>query len=255
MSERRSVAAPTVRATQTPDSQTGQNVAGVHARLRTAILHGELEAGEAISQGHLASQFGAGRTPLREALRLLQREGLVVAEPNRPVRVATLSPEDFEELSIIRIALEAVASRITVPMLTSDDFAELEACMARMDHYQEIGDHAGLRTPHRAFHARLVGGSGPRMSAEIAELADHSERYRLRFGGISVWDDRRAEHRGIIDAAKAGDPELVAYRLVVHYARTAALLFGFWDPKHDLGRLRTTIRAVAPGADAALGSG
>ncbi len=241
--------------TNTPKARDGQNVNDVYRRLRTAILHGEIEAGATIPQATLASDFGAGRTPLREALRMLQRDGLVISEPNRSVRVATLSGEDFEELYVMRIALEAVAIRITVPTLTSADLANLEGYMAQMEHYQKVGDMVGLGTPHRAFHRLLVAASGPRVSSEIADLSDHSERYRLRFGGYATWDDRRTEHRDIFDAAAAGDPDLAAVRLAEHYARTALLVFGVLKPEHDLARLRTSIGAVAPGAEASLGAG
>ena len=239
----------------TPKARDGQNVSTMYERLRTAILRGEIVAGATIPQARLASDLGTGRTPLREALRMLQRDGLVVSEPNRSVRVATLSAEDFEELCIMRIALEAVAIRITVPTLTSDDLAGLEGYLAQMGHYQKVGDEAGWRAPHRALHRLLVAASGPRVSGEIADLSDHSERYRLRFGGHGLWDDWRAEHRGIVDAVAASDPELAAVRLTEHYARTAVLVFGALEPDHDLGRLRTTIGAVAPGAEEALGTG
>lgn len=225
-----------------------QSVSAVHERVREAILFGVLEPGAAIPQHVLAARFDAGRTPLREALRLLQREGLVIAEPNYPVRIAALSADDFEELYIRRIALESVAIRLTVPVLTSDDFAELEACMTKMDHYERSGDDAGLRAPHQAFHHRLIAGAGPRVSAEIDELADHSERYRLLFGGYGAWKDRRAEHRAILDAAKRCDPDMTVERLVEHYAHTAALVFGALGPDHDQRRLRLAIQAVAPGA-------
>jgi GntR family transcriptional regulator, rspAB operon transcriptional repressor len=240
---------------KTSRARDGQNVATVHERLRTAILRGEIEAGATIPQALLASDLGAGRTPLREALRMLQREGLVISEPNRKVRIATLSGEDAEELFIMRIALEAVAIRITVPTLTSDDLAELEGYIAQMDHYQRVDDQAGFRTPHRAFHHLLIAASGPRVSTEIAELVDHSERYRLRFGNFGSWNERRTEHRGILDAATAHDPDLAADRLAAHHAQTAALVFGVLEPERDLGRLRTTIRTVAPGAEAALRTG
>lgn len=237
------------------DFQNGENVAVVHDRLRAAILSGELEAGGAFSQAVLADEVGAGRTPLREALRLLQREGLVVAEPNRQVQIAPLSAEDFEEIYLVRIALETVAIRITVPTLTSDDLAELEACMAKMDYYAKGDDELGLRTPHRAFHHRLVAGLGSRGSAEIAEIADHSHRYRLAFGGFGSSDERRAEHRAILDAATDGDPDRAAERLAVHYARTAALVFDALNSDRNLRRLRAAIRAVAPAAEAALTTG
>jgi len=237
----------------TPKTRDGQHVAMVHERLRTAILRGTIPAGQTTSQVTLARDLDVGRTPLREALRMLQREGLVVSEPNRRVRIAELSGADAEELYIMRIALEAVAIRITVPTLTSDDFAELEGYMAQMDHYMKVDDRPGMRAPHHAFHHLLVAASGPRVSDMIAQLFDHAERYRLRFGATpGVWSVRRAEHRAIIDAAAAGDPELAALRLTEHYARTAALVFAGLDPDHDLARLRTTITAVAPGAEHAL---
>lgn len=238
-----------------PKARDGQNVGAVYERLRASILRGEIEAGATIPQARLAGELGAGRTPLREALRMLERDGLVVSEPNRSVRVATLSAGDFEEICIMRIALEAVAIRITVPTLVSADLANLEGYMAQMEHYQRAGDEAGMRVPHRAFHRLLVAASGPRVSGEISDLSDHSERYRLRFGGYSKWDARRAEHRAILDAAAAGDPDLAAVRLAEHYARTALLAFDVLKPEHGLGRLRTAIGAVAPGAEAALGAG
>lgn len=236
-------------------TRDGQHVAAVHERLRAAILRGEIPAGQTTSQVVLARDLGVGRTPLREALRMLQREGLVISEPNRRLRIAELSGDDAEELYIMRIALESVAIRVTVPRLASDDFAELEGYMAKMDHFMRQGDQRGMRTPHLAFHQLLISASGPRVSDEIAELFDHAERYRLEYaGGTGSWEERRAEHRAIMDAAAAGDQELAAEKLTAHYVHTAALVFRALDPDHDLARLRTTVRTVAPGAEAALSS-
>lgn len=227
-------------------------VATAHERLRTAILRGELEPGAIIPQGSLASAFDAGRTPLREALRMLQREGLVISEPNRPVRIAPLSSDDFEAICIMRIGLETVAIHVTVPTLTSSDFADLEGFMAQMDHYQKAEDQRGFSAPHRAFHNRLIAGAGPRVSHRIDELSDHSERYRLRFADSGSWRKHRNEHREILDAATGSEGDLAAERLAVHYARTAAIVFKVLDPDHDPQRLRCAIEAVAPGAEAAL---
>src|SRR3954449_10655230 len=104
---------------------SGQSFVAVHARLRAAILSGEIAEGAVTSQATLAERFGVGRTPLREALRMLQREGLIISEPNRRVRVAGLSADDVEELYIMRIALEAIAIRLTVPVLSATDIAEM----------------------------------------------------------------------------------------------------------------------------------
>jgi DNA-binding GntR family transcriptional regulator len=237
-------------ADQETGTRDGQNVAVVHDRLREAILSGEIPAGEATSQNTLARRLGAGRTPVREALRLLQREGLVVSEPNRRVRITGLSASDAEELYVMRISLEAVAIRITVPTLEADDIAELEGLMAQMDFYIRRQDITGLRVPHGAFHARLVAGAGPRVTTLLEQLFDHGERYRLAFGGQGP--ARHREHRPILDAAAAGDADLAAERLAAHYAGTAGRIFKAMDPEHDLARLRTTILTVAPGAQHAL---
>ena len=234
------------------NTRDGQHVAIVHERLRDAILRGEIEAGATTSQTALAKQLDAGRTPLREALRMLQREGLVISEPNRRVRIAELSSDDAEELYIMRISLECVAIRITVPTLISDDFAALEGYMAQMDHYMRADDMRGWRVPHLAFHNRLVAGAGTRVGVEIDELFDHAERYRLRWGVTGAWEDRAAEHRAILDAAAAGDQDVAALRLAEHYARTAALIFAGLDPDHNLARLRTTMQTVAPGSEKKL---
>src|SRR4051795_7639239 len=157
-------------------TRDGQHVALVHDRLRAAILKGELAAGETTSQVTLARDLDGAATPLREAFRLLQREGLVVSEPNRRVRIAELSSADAEELYVMRIALEAVAIRITVPTLASPDFAELEGYMAQMDHYMRSDDRPGMRVPHRAFHDRLVRASGDRVPTTDRHVLQPGER-------------------------------------------------------------------------------
>jgi DNA-binding GntR family transcriptional regulator len=242
-----------------PDQETGattrdgQNVSIVHDLLRGEILRGTIPPGET-SQAALARDLNVGRTPLREAIRMLQREGLVISEPNRRLRITELSAADAEELYVMRVALEGVAIRITVPTLGSDGIAELEGLMAQMDHYQRSGDLVGFRAPHHAFHARLVVAAGGRVTSLIAQLFDHAERYRLNFGATrpEIFDQRRAEHRAIVDACAAGEADLASRRLVEHYARTAGLIFAGLGGDYDPERLRLACAALAPGAERAL---
>ena len=167
---------------------------------------------------------------------MLQREGLVVSEPNRRVRIAALSSTDAEELYVMRIALEAVAIRITVPTLTSTDFAELEGLMAQMDHYMRSEDRRACASRTARSTTGSSRAAGERVTTTIGQLFDHGERYRLRYGATTPerWDQRRAEHRAIVDAAAAGDADLAARRLVEHYAQTACFIFAALDPGHDL---------------------
>jgi DNA-binding GntR family transcriptional regulator len=235
-------------------TRDGHNVAIVHERLRRDILSGEIPAGET-SQLALARELEVGRTPLREALRMLQHEGLVISEPNRRVRVADLSAEDVEQLYSMRIALEAMAVRVTVPEFGSAEVAELEGLLAQMDHYMRRQDSAGLRNPHRAFHACLVAGAGERTATTISLLFDHAERYRVAFAGSDQhrWDERQAEHRTIADAAASGDPDLTVHRLIAHYLQTSARVFNGLDSDYDPRRLRVTCATLAPGSERALG--
>jgi DNA-binding GntR family transcriptional regulator len=234
----------------------GQSVIGGYQQLREAILRGVIPAGETTSQASLSEQFGIGRTPLREALRMLQREGLVVSEPNRRVQIADLTSTDAEQLYIMRVPLEAVAIKLTVPTLKSADFAELEGLMAQMEHYQRKGDRYGHHPPHRAFHMLLLKEAGSRALGTIGELFDHAERYRLAYGSTTadVWETRRREHRAIVEAAASGDADGAAVALVGHYARTAALVAANMNDDGDphLSRLRIAIRSVAPEAESAL---
>ncbi len=227
----------------------GQNVTVVHDRLRSAILRGEIPPGEATSQVALAKQLGVSRTPLREALRLLEREGLVISQPNRRVRIAQFSIADLEGVYAMRIALEATGIRATVPTLTEEDFAELEGLMAQMDHYIRVGDPMRMDIPHADFHARFVAASGARLTTTVAQLFDHAARYRLAYGAATLpgsYDDRRAEHRSMVEAAVEGDADLTVERLVFHYTHTAMSVITELDPDHSPTVLLAAIEAVAP---------
>jgi DNA-binding GntR family transcriptional regulator len=233
----------------------GQNVTFVHNRLREGILAGEIPPGE-VSQAALARQLDVGRTPLREAVRMLQREGLVYSEPNRRIRIAELSASDAEELLVMRVALECAAIRLTVPTLGSTGIAEIEGLMAQMDHYIRSSDPGGYRGPHHAFHARLVTAGGERMTTMIAQLFDHAERYQATFGVASpkVWGERRAEHRAIVDAVVTGDPDLAALRLALHYGYAASMVFDGLGGGYAPDRLRAVLSTVAPGSEQSLGA-
>jgi DNA-binding GntR family transcriptional regulator len=204
----------------------GQGVTLIYGLLRDAIIRGDLAAGTAISQVALEKEYGVGRTPLREALRMLQAEGFVVGEPKKRVRIAELTRADAEELFRLRILLESSAARLTVPGLTSRDIAEMEGYLAQMDHYGRGRDWLALREPHRAFHARFVDGAGPRTLGLILNLFDHGERYRV----FSLappeehWADRQAEHRRLVATAADGDADGTAVLLEQHYTRTLHLI-------------------------------
>jgi len=230
---------------QTDTPPRRDNVEQVYKRVREAILTGEISAGTAMSQVALADELGISRTPLREALRMLQSEGLVEAERNRRVRVAPVSPVDLEELCIMRVTLEAEAIRLAVPRMTAEDLARLEGSMAEMAHFAEAKDYRRWTVPHQAFHRGLTAPAGDRFTGVLGQLFDHAERYRrLHIGhGPSAWATK--DHRNILDACKAGDREAAGRLLAEHFARTGFEVIDQLASDYEPVRLRETLSASA----------
>jgi DNA-binding GntR family transcriptional regulator len=219
---------------------------GIYELLREQILGGAFDPATPISQIKLAESLGVSRTPLREALRMLQRDGLIYSEPNRRVRVTALSITDLEELYASRIVIEALALRITLPRATTGDLDDLEAGLAAMAVAAANQDVAQWEVPHREFHGVLRRHAGPRLNLLASELAAHGERYRRVYLTEPIaWSSAAAEHAAILGAFRAGDDALAAERLARHLARTALTVIASVAPEHDALPVRMAIRLVA----------
>ncbi len=212
--------------------------------LRTAIIQGRIAPGTRMSQVQLAGQLGVSRTPLREAIRLLQREGLIEAERNRMVTVTGLSVDDLEAIYVLRILNETFAASVTVPGMTDDDIGALREQLATMA--ASAGeDMATWGEAHRAFHRGLMAGAGDRLRRFTDELWDHSERYRqLYLRQPSIWEIGESEHAAILDACRARDGDLVAARLARHLARHVITLILLIAPDREPALVRRAVRSV-----------
>jgi DNA-binding GntR family transcriptional regulator len=219
---------------------------GIYEQLREQILDGAFDPATPISQIKLAESLGVSRTPLREALRMLQRDGLIYSEPNRRVRVTALSITDLEELYASRIMIEALALRITVPRATAADYVELDAAMEAMAEAAALRDVALWEMPHRQFHEVLRRHAGERLTRLASELAAHGERYRRVYLTEPIaWSSAALEHSAILEASRAGDDALAAERLARHLARTALTVIASSAPEHDALPVRMAVRLVA----------
>lgn len=221
-------------------------VALIRDQLRSAILAGDLSPGEQATQVSLADRLGVSRTPLREALRMLELEGLVVRESNGRFRISPLSGPQIEDLAVMRINLEAVAIRLTVPQFGNAQHAKLEGWLAQIERYAQLDDWDGLETPHREFHRTLVSGAGDRITALLGQLWDHASRYRkLAFAELTDnsgnWERSRAEHRAIVDAFEAYDAPTAARWAGLQIARTAIVVARQIDPAHPADRVHAVL--------------
>jgi DNA-binding GntR family transcriptional regulator len=233
------------------DGKESGSVADLHGRIREAILRGELAPGSSLSQVELARELGVSRTPLREALRMLQREGLVQSERNRQILVAPFSVEDVEQIYCARLSLEAIAVRLSVVRLSPEQCAEVEGNLARLVHFARARDYERWELVHRELHSRLVIEAGSRLTALLRELSDHAERYRRLYTIETprAWTTGSDEHRLIVDAVLAHDADLVARRLAAHLAKTALGVIALLDSERSPDRLHETVAALVGDAD------
>ncbi|MFM8762916.1 MAG: GntR family transcriptional regulator [Solirubrobacterales bacterium] len=215
-----------------PSPQERKSTGYVYDRLRSMVLGGELPAGTPVSQASLAQELGVSRTPLREAARLLQNEGLLVGEPNQRLRVAEVSLEDLDQLYAIRVAAEALALRVAVPKMTGEHVGALEEAL------EQIGERAvaggDFDEAHQRFHRLLVEPAGERFAALARTSWDHTSRYRVAYLSAApevsgALLDAQHDHRRILEACRAGDGRAAALALADHYERTARGVFAGVD--------------------------
>jgi DNA-binding GntR family transcriptional regulator len=221
----------------------------VYSSLRESILNGALPPGGPLSQVQLASELGVSRGPLREAVRMLQREGLVEAEVNRRGRVSSFSIEDLEQLYAMRIVHETLALRINVPQFTKRDVDALRGHLLRME---TLADHdlRQWQAVDRQFHFALVAHTRGRMMRTLRELYDHADRYRWLYikGVPRALSIAAEEHKKIADCCEQGDAVGAANELARHLARTALTVLTHHAPEHDPQVVRAAIR-LATGAE------
>lgn len=219
------------------------SVLTAHEHLRAEILGGRLPAGSELNQVRVARQLGMGRAPVREALRMLQREGLVEAPVNQRVRVAAFSPEDLEQLYALRLSTEALAARLSVPRLRRSELGEITAALAGMDEAVAARDTERWDRCHVAFHRLVVCHAGQRITAMLTELREHAERYRAVYVQDPRSYERAArEHAEIADACRAAAPERAARALASHIGHTALGTLALVDPLYEPVTVRAALR-------------
>jgi DNA-binding GntR family transcriptional regulator len=127
-----------------------------YEKVRELILLGQLKPGARVSQVQLAAELELSRTPLREALRRLETEGLVQLDFNRRLRVAPLSVPDLESLYALRILSEPLAVRLSTTVLSERQLAAAAEALADTNAAADQGDEAALLEAHRRFHFILI---------------------------------------------------------------------------------------------------
>lgn len=189
--------------------------------LRRAILAGEFAPGERMRQEVIATQFGASRLPVREALRILQSDGLVTLVANSGAWVSQLDERECAESYEIRERLEPLLLRESMRGLTADDIATMRDLAEEMERKPEVETFLRL---DREFH--LLSYSRAEtvlLSSLIERLWNTTQHYRRAFAVLVGVDGRRVvhfEHFLLVDAIERGDAEDAQRVLGGHIRRT-----------------------------------
>jgi DNA-binding GntR family transcriptional regulator len=186
-----------------PGDAASQRVAGY---LREAILTGEIAPGEWIRQEDIAERFGASRLPVREALRMLEAEGLIDHQAHKGARVPKLDRHELEVIYQMRERLEPLALAESLPHLTRDDIRRLELIQERIEANTDIGEFLAL---DREFHLLTYTGCRvDQLAAMVVRLWNSTQHYRREFMYLSGPGRRwvvNAEHRLLLDAIERRD--------------------------------------------------
>ncbi|HYH01692.1 MAG TPA: GntR family transcriptional regulator [Bacillota bacterium] len=182
----------------------------VFESLREAIISGQLSPGERMMEIQLAEEMGVSRTPVREAIRKLELEGLVVMIPRKGAYVAGLSLKDVTDVFEIRGALEGLAAELAADRITEDELESLERYLVKISEDIEHGDLNRVVETDTDFHTILYQASrNSRLSQIINNLREQIQRFRttsLSFPGRMK--TALEEHRKIVEAISSRDGEL-----------------------------------------------
>lgn len=174
--------------------------------LREMIARGDLEPGTLLRQRHLAQQFAVSPTPVREALRRLESEGLVSYDVHRGSRVASVDLEEQEENLRILAALEPLATTLATAKMTDEDLEEIRAL--ERDVAERAEDDPKLKERNRAFHFRIYECARSPLLLSLMRVL-----WRAFPRGPQAWrphEESVAQHAALVAALAAGDAERAA---------------------------------------------
>jgi len=202
---------------------------GVYLEVRNQILLGTLEPGSRVDYPQLSAALGVSITPLREALRRLEADHLVIRSAHRDVIIAPLTPEEATELVQVRRELDLLAARLAAVQMTGDELAAARDLVDSQDEWgalRYLRDAGlpvavgGMLNVNRAFHRMVYCGSHNRVLIQCRDaISTRTERYVILARQISVVpaEAYRLMHSRLLAALEARDAEAAAELMRAHY--------------------------------------
>ena len=191
--------------------------------LREAILKGDLKPGERLMELQLASKLGVSRTPIREAIRMLEQEGLAVTTPRKGAEVAKMTLKDMEDVLEIRDALDELAVRIACQKISDEQLKQLEDMKELFEKSTQTGNVKKIAEADVTFHDVIYEATGnPKLVTLLNNLREQVYRYRVEY----IKDPKNyptliAEHEAILESLKNRDVKNAVEAMHVHVANQA----------------------------------
>ena len=186
--------------------------------LRRAILTGQLKPGERLMEVHLANKLGVSRTPIREAIRKLELEGLVIMIPRRGAEVARITEKSLKDVLEVRRALDALSVELACDRITEEDMKRLLQACQDFEKAAKGKDASVIAKADVALHDIIVEATGNQRLAQLVNNLSE-QMYRYRFVYIkeeSKHDMLVAEHREIYESIASRDKERAARAAKLH---------------------------------------
>ena len=186
--------------------------------LRQAILTGELKPGERLMEIHLANKLGVSRTPIREAIRKLELEGLVTMIPRRGAEVAQITEKSMNDVLEVRKAMDSLCTELACERISEE---EIEALKAASENFAEATKTKDIRKVAQAdveFHDIILKATGNmRLVQLVNNLAEQMYRYRFEYlKDVSRYSSLTEEHRVIFESIKNRNKETAVAAAELH---------------------------------------
>ena len=191
--------------------------------LREAILKGELKPGERLMELQLAAKLGVSRTPIREAIRMLEQEGLAVTIPRKGAEVAKMTEKDMEDVLQIRDALDELAATIACEQISEEELSHLRETMYEFEKSTKTGDVKRIAEADVQFHDIIYKATGnPKLVILLNNLREQMYRYRVEY----LKDEKNypmlvKEHCEIVEGLSNKDKEKLTAAMHKHVMNQA----------------------------------
>lgn len=183
--------------------------------LREAILRGDLVPGERLMELQLAAKLGVSRTPIREAIRMLEQEGLAITIPRKGAIVAGMTEKDMQDVLEIREALEELSVQVACDKITDEEIAELQNNMKNFEHSLKSGDLKKMAHADVEFHDVIYRATdNPKLINMLNNLREQMYRYRVEYlknpqNHEQLLHEHEAIYKGIVEKDKSAVTEMI----------------------------------------------